>query len=316
MQVRDRPLLTDFYSNIEDFTPDRNSSYIYGLSSEQRSAHHSEWQARVPEISFAQIVEQNASDFRVTFGSCDERISLRSNEQLRKFWKNIHRDTVYLDITGLSHHVWAPVLRMGLLMRVHVICIYVEPAKYKFSPTPTEGEIFDLSEAIMGIAPIPGFASLMELGTGDVCFVPLLGFEGTRLAYLLEQVQPYGGKIFPIVGAPGFRPEYPFFAFHGNRSPLAQTRAWRNVRFAIANCPFSVFYLLSDLAAKYHRDRLLVAPIGTKPHALGAVLYALANPARVELVYDHPVRKADRTTGAARLLAYHVYGLPISLRRD
>ena len=49
-----------------------------------------------------------------------------------------------------------------------------------------------------------------------------------------------------------------------------------------------------------------IAMVGTKPHALGAVLFALTNPARAELIYDHPIRKPGRTGGSDRLLVYHV----------
>ena len=190
--------------------------------------------------------------------------------------------------------------------------VYVEPGAYRFSLTPTEGEIFDLSERIIGISPLPGFASLTDPSEDDFCFVPLLGFEGARLAYILENVQPPGGKIFPVIGVPGFEPEYPFYTYHGNRLPLSETRAWRNVRFAKANCPFSLFYTLQQIAREYPRDTLKIAPIGTKPHALGAVLYTLASSTPVELVYDHPIRKAMRTSGTARLLLFHVSVLPLA----
>jgi len=123
---------------------------------------------------------------------------------------------------------------------------------------------------------------------------------------LNEQVQPPGEKILPIIGVPGFRPEYPFYTYHGNQLPLLQTHAWRNVRFAIANCPFSLFYVLEDIATDYPGNLLKIAPIGTKPHALGAIVYNIANPDFVELIYDHPIRKATRTSGLSRLLLYHL----------
>jgi hypothetical protein len=172
---------------------------------------------------------------------------------------------------------------------------------------PTEGEIFDLSERILGIAPIPGFASFARV-KDDFCFVALLGFEGTRVAYLLEQVQPVGDRIIPIVGVPGFRAEYPFATYTGNRLPLMESDAWRRVRFADANCPFSLYYLLQQLSDEYGGSYLKIAPVGTKPHAIGAALFVIDDPSRRELVYDHPVRKAERTTGIARLLAYDVSG--------
>ena len=78
------------------------------------------------------------------------------------------------------------------------------------------------------------------------------------------------------------------------------------MRFATANDPFSLYYLLQDIADENRDDLLKIAPIGTKPHALGAVLFAITNPQKVELVYDHPIRKAKRTQGFSRLLVYHV----------
>jgi len=226
---------------------------------------------------------------------------------LQKLLGRLSGKTIYLDITGLSHHVWAPLLKIALASCNEVKAVYVEPTSYRYSATPKEGEIFDLSERIIGISPIPGFISFREPAEEEkVCLVPLLGFEGTRFAYVVEQVQPPGDKILPIIGVPGFRPEYPFYTYLGNQLPLMRTHAYRSVRFAIANCPFSLFYTLSDITADYPNNLIKIALIGTKPHALGAVLYHIANQEHVELVYDHPIRKDTRTEGASRLLLYHV----------
>jgi hypothetical protein len=194
---------------------------------------------------------------------------------------------------------------------IEVSVVYVEPFDYKPSAIPTEGTIFDLSERIQGISPLPGFISLIERRPEKTCLVPMLGFEGARFAHVLEQVQPLGEKVVPIVGVPGFKPQYPFHAYLGNRTALSDSQSWRNVRFAAANCPFSLFYLLKEIHAEYEHHTLKLAPIGTKPHALGAVLYAISGerPGPVELVYDHPIRKRGRTKGTSRLLVYDVWKL-------
>jgi hypothetical protein len=311
MAIRDRPLLTELYSSVEKFVPEQGSVYIFGTSVEERSAHSEEWSAKALGVDFIRIVEQEPSRFSIATEEGLEDFPLRSAEQLASFIRRGDHKPIYLDITGLSHHVWAPLLRAGLTVGAAINAVYVEPRDYRFSTTPTEGEIFDLSERISGIAPIPGFASLSDRDDDKVCFIPLLGFEGTRFAYLLEKVQPPGDKTFPVIGVPGFRPQYPFFTYHGNKSALIQTQAWKNVRYAIANCPFSLFYALEDIAKDYPQDLLKVAPIGTKPHALGAVLYAIARPQNVEIVYDHPIRKPSRTEGTSRLLVYRVSGLPL-----
>jgi hypothetical protein len=307
--IRDRPILTDVYESRNDFRPEAGSVYVFGTSPEERSAHGQEWEAGAADVTFVRIISQTSDDFEVELKGALRRVSLRSSKQLESLFSGVGRAAVYLDITGLAHHVWAPLLRAALAIGAAVKAVYVEPQDYSFSQLPTEGEIFDLSERISGIAPIPGFASFREVPEDAVCFVPLLGFEGPRFAYLLEQVQPPGGKIVPVIGVPGFRPEYPFHTYQGNRLKLVETFAWKNARYAIANCPFSLFYTLQDIAADYPGDLLKIAPIGTKPHALGAVLYVLLARPSAELVYDHPVRKATRTVGSARILVYHASSL-------
>ena len=212
---------------------------------------------------------------------------------------------IYLDITGLEHHVWAPLLRGMYVGTTRSYCVYAEPGDYRFSNEPTEVRIFDLSEEIGGIGPLPGFVSLADDG-GDFLFVPLLGFEGARLTYMIEQTQPEQRGICPVVGVPGFRPEYPFYSYIGNGLPLRETRAWQNVRFAPANCPFSLYLLLERVSQENSGKFLKVAPIGTKPHAIGAVLYYLKNPSATEILYDHPVRREHRTVGTSRICLYDV----------
>jgi hypothetical protein len=305
MVIRDRPILTDIYASIDAFVPEEGSAYVFCSSIEERSIHGVFQRQPSDGIALVEVIEEHATDIVVTVHGIDRRVALRSRQQLSALWEAVGTPSVYLDITGLRHHVWAPLLRSALEACSRVVVVYVEPRRYRPSLAPTEGAIYDLSESISGVSPIPGFTSLDD-NSDDVCFVPLLGFEGTRLAYLLEKVQPPGGKTVPIVGVPGFMPEYPFVTYLGNRLPLLEKQAWKEVRYAAANCPFSLFYALEDIAADYPSHRLKIAPIGTKPHAIGAILYKIVRPESVELVYDHPIRKAKRTEGTARLLAYNV----------
>ena len=303
MSLRIRPLFTEIVREAHDFRPEPGTSYIYGRSVEPRSSHVAEWSSEATDIHLVEIEDGSYNSFRLG----NTTFNLRGTERLKQFWSDRNSATAYLDITGLPHHVWAPLLRAGLGILHSLRVVYAEPKEYRFHPSPTPGEIFDLSARISGIAPLPGFASLTEeRDEASSVFVPTLGFEGARFAYLVEQVQPPGDKVVPIVGVPGFRPEYPFYTYRGNQGPLYETGYWQRIRFAIANCPFSLFYTLEDILQEYRGDRLKIAPIGTKPHAIGAVLFAVINPSAVELVYDHPIRKAERTQGAARLLIYHV----------
>ncbi len=305
MAMSEHPLFTVTHEDPSRFCPIGGSAFISGVSVEDRSQHSTQWRHGAIDVCFIDVTNQRAFEIDLEINGAMQTMRLRSIRGMQSLWSQVPNRTIYLDITGLRHSTWAPILRSALNARLKVIVVYVEPGAYRPSMTPTEGEIYDLSERIDGIAPLPTFAFFGDPHS-EFCFVPLFGFEGTRVAFLLEQVQPEANKVLPIIGLPGFLQDYPFATYIANRGPLKETLAWRNVKYAAANCPFTLFYALDAIAASYPRHVLRIAPIGTKPHAVGAVLFALSNPDRVELVYDHPIHRARRTEGVGRLLEYHV----------
>ena len=311
MRRLSEPVFTTVLNDVTDLRPERNSLYITGTSVEERSGHTVNWEQQCQDVTFVRMVRESPSAVELAVDGRDPMsIPLRSSAAISKFLETHSCSTAYLDVTGLPHRVWAPLLR-GLRSRPEsAFCVYVEPGDYRFSQQPTEATIFDLSEKVEGIAPLPGFATFPASGNDDALFVPLLGFEGARFAFVLEAVQPRRRDIYPVVGVPGFRPEYPFYAYTGNRLKLWETMSWQNVRFAAANCPFSLYYVLNELSSSNPTRRMIVAPIGTKPHALGAVLYYLDNSRTVEVLYDHPVRKKRRTLGTSRVCLYDLSLLP------
>jgi hypothetical protein len=310
MTVRERPLFTDEFSSSEDFSLGPGAAYISGRTPEQRSLHVDSLVAKTgPGARFVEVVEGELTFDAGDLGTFD----LLDRDDLKRFWGSLGEADCYLDITGLSHPVWAALLvaARDLTKLPHVV--YVEPLKYRRNEISEGGDLFDLTTGFHGIAPLPGLISLRRYDDDDAYFVPLLGFEGRRFSYMVNEVAPIGDHVIPVVGVPGFQPEFVGFAFDGNKVPLLQDDAWQRVKFATANCPFSLFYLLEDLLARRPSAHFIIAPIGTKPHSLGAVLFALAHPESTELVYDHPQRKAKRTEGKARLLLYHLEGLRPSL---
>jgi hypothetical protein len=304
------PLFTTILPTVESFAPQRGSLYISGESIEERSRRSDELLASWPDVRVVQVVDSDPSEMVFVEGRQNTMVRSRSSRDIHGYLDQFHVSSVYLDITGLSHRVWAPLLKAIRQRSTPARCVYVEPGEYRRSAAPTEATIYDLSERIEGIAPLPGFVSLKSDSPTNSLFIPLLGFEGTRLAYMLESAQPNRRDIFPIIGVPGFRPEYVFDTYLGNRLQLIETRAWSNVRYAAANCPFALYHVLTALAEDSVERWLRVAMIGTKPHALGAVLYYLDHSTTTELLYDHPVRKAQRTSGASRLCLYDLSLLP------
>jgi len=311
----EEPLFTRVLHDVTALRPLAGSVYITGTSSEERSTHLLQWEMNCPDVTFVRVGTDSRSTITVEVGEKQDRVGLRSSDGLAKLLDRQTKIATYLDITGLPHHVWAPLLRTIRSRPEPAFVVYVEPGDYRFSASPTAVTLFDLSEKIEGIAPLPGFVTLRSRPGRDALFLPLLGFEGARLAFMLEAVQPERENIVPIVGVPGFRAEYPSYTYLGNRLQLSETRAWQNVRFAAANCPFAVYHVIAAVAASAPGRQIQLGLIGTKPHALGAVLYGLDHPHDTELLHDHPIRRAQRTEGISRVCLYDLSLLP-PLRPD
>lgn len=209
---------------------------------------------------------------------------------------------VLLDISGMSNTVWPALLRgihdAGSKIRV----VYVEPKNYTRHRSPIDHNTFDLSTSFGGLAPIPGFVKLSRVDEDQTVFVAFLGFEGNRPESLFAsfEVSP---KVIPVVGVPGFRIEFPAYTLSCNRRFLEQ-RPSSEIRFARASCPFEVIEILEEVRKDYPEYYMYLAPVGTKPHTLGAIMFALKHPDSTEVLYDHPGRKPGRTEGVGVI---HVY---------
>lgn len=213
---------------------------------------------------------------------------------------------VAIDLTSLEHRIWAPLIKALLASATEVVALYAEPDDYQRSDD-LPGSIYDLSTS-RGIEPLPGFARLTRRPGDAGHFAPLLGFEGARLGHILDQEEVDVAQTSPILGSPGFRLEYPTLTYLANRDYLEQGRMDRRVEFARASCPFEAFRAIERIHADAGHCYLRLAPIGTKPHALGAVLYAIRNGSSVEIVYDHPIRSRGRTRGSRGVYLYEVSG--------
>jgi hypothetical protein len=244
---------------------------------------------------------EDASTYEIKLNSHDRLYNLFEANDLDALVSPLN-GTVALDITGFEHRVWAPLVSALRRSGKSFLVLYAEPGDYR-KPEDLPGFIYDLSET-RGIEPLPGFARLGRRAN-QALFVPLLGFEGARLEYLLDQEDIELQATYPIMGSPGFRIEYPMYTLLANRAILSQDYIHSRLELALASNPFDAYEALSRL---HHRfgGNLRVAPIGTKPHALGAVLYALANQDAVELIYDHPKRSSGRTSGVGAIYSYDV----------
>lgn len=304
-----RPIPSELFDDMRSLSLERHSTYCFSNSIEDRSRLPIDWMQRHGDTVFVEIRpdDSHRSAFEWNAGADTGRVALRSEKQIEQFLDSIGRNLLYVDITGLPHFVWLPLLRAALRMRRDIRVVYAEPKDYVPGTTAPQAEMYELSDKIFNAEPLPGFASLSR-DTQLPVLVPLLGFEGGRFSRVQTLVQTSGALTYPLVGLPGFHVEYPFITYYANRLSFRESKCWMNVIFAQANCPFSALFGLEDLAQRrLTADQTIkVALIGTKPHALGALLFFLRSERNVELIYDHPVRRAGRTTGATRCWVYSI----------
>lgn len=282
-----------------------NATCIFACVGTEPRAHVPLWdEVRVlrPQ-SCVEILVQEERKIYVRTAEGETEILLTDEQHLLKL---LRTECVYIDISGLAHQVWAPLLKLAFSRSSELIVLYVEPGTYRAHPSPASTSLFDLSDGFGGIGPLPGFANLLgPQSEREAIFVPFLGFEGTRSRFLAMSLDPIP-KVIPIIGVPGFRLEYPQVTVASNQEFLHENRAHADIRFARASCPFDAYSTLVEIRRDNPDAYLYLAPIGTKPHALGAIWYAIDHPDDTEIMYDHPLRKPKRTAGVSLSHFYYL----------
>lgn len=311
--IKENYLYSNIYQQIDEFALVEDSVYIYGHSTEGRSYLDNDLILKFGKnVKFIEL--KDIGNDIIYDNSSDSEFYLRSTESMLSFLEQFKGALLYIDTSGLSNRICASLLNNSFnffesLNLKDIKVIYAEPETYKVIQFSTEGIYNDLSESIKGIDPLPGFANIIPYENEDTNFVALLGFEGGRFKYILEAIEPTIETIYPVIGVPGFRAEYPFVAYWGNRRPLDNTDVWSNVKYATANSISDVYLLLHKILKSSPSGRIKIAPIGTKPHAIAAILFAIKHPLEVELIYDNPKRQKKRTDGVGKILECSVYKL-------
>ncbi len=189
---------------------------------------------------------------------------------------------------------------------------YVEPEGYRqrhenMSVVP--GNAFDLSEGFLGNLQLPPFTRMLS-NQNKAHLVAFLGFEGDRLMRVLDADDGHFYQRVSIVfGIPPFQPSWDLHALMANSSLLERPNT--TVMYCGANNPRAAYMLLKDAHAGIVSgpiNRLSVAPFGTKPMTLGAALFRLDQDILTP-IYDHPVRKHNRTFGVYRRHWYEIDSL-------
>jgi hypothetical protein len=239
----------------------------------------------------------------------DKQEGLHLIPDLRRFLKinKVENCSVCIDITCLQQPILFLLVKLLLTESKprRLFAAYTEPKKYKkVQHLATEDEEFELYERIVGCNySVPGFAKINR--EAEELLVAPFGFERQRLISIYESVEPRGGLI-PILGFPSFVPGWNLTALYMNYKVLSDSGAEQQIRFCEASSPFGLYDLLKEIFKIYStRYRILLAPLGTRPHSLGAALFATKNQS-CHLIYDFPVEKMYRSEDVLKADIYHL----------
>jgi hypothetical protein len=186
--------------------------------------------------------------------------------------------------------------------------VYVEPNDYQRHPRHPllSRRDFELSSEVPGYRAIPGSGLLL----GDrkpVRSVFFLGYEEARLRRAFEELQMLSPATTSItLGVPAFKAGWEMDAMANNISVIREQNILGGVHFCGAENPYAVFELLSEVYQGLGPDeRLVLAPIGTKPHGIGVALFAAVHD-DVGIIYDHPKRIRKRSSNVGH---WHLFSI-------
>ena len=166
---------------------------------------------------------------------------------------------------------------------------YTEPFSYKF---PKKGlfKSYHETEGPIKIEVIPGFGGIKQRSTTTVLVV-LLGFELDSLEEIILDVSP--NESFYVNGFPSYAPKFKDISLAANESFTGDGESV--ILYSRANNPFDVFNLLEKIRRHFKGAFINIAPLGTKPMALGACLFAIHNP-EVNVLYPISEKYENVTT--------------------
>lgn len=214
---------------------------------------------------------------------------------------------ITLDITSMDHRTWVPLMMALANCGDEVRMSYARPDDYlRDSEARILRDSWPLSKGFGEVGSLPGLLNTSDLEMPGARFVGLLGFEGARLERIMLSEGIRNDMLIPVIPSPGFRVEYPSYTALSNSRVLELSKVSDRIYFASASCPFDTYFVLQDLNKKFSATLLAIAPVGTKPHAVGAVLWAMRNPASTKVIYDYPTRSEHRTRGVTTYCVYHL----------
>ncbi len=209
-----------------------------------------------------------------------------------------------IDITGFKNQFFFPLIKFlhYKLEKEMIDVFYTEPATYKFPKSRSRltffpnvkddvNILFNYSKANAGIEikSIPEFAGTSSKKT---VLVILLGFDGKVAVRIKEEYS--AEKVILINGFPSYLPKFRDISLLNNKE-LVLACEKNDIYSTYADNPFEVYNVLKRIKEQYADYKMLIAPLGAKPLALGTCIFAIDYP-QTAVLYVESTDYVEKTT--------------------
>lgn len=124
MYLIDRPIITKTYNNLESIEIENDSVYLYGQSLEDRADISTLIQTASKNIKYIKLNINNEETTLSVHLKEILTVNLNDENSINNF-SLIFKKKFYLDITGLTHSAWAPLIKffqniMNFLLKLSI----------------------------------------------------------------------------------------------------------------------------------------------------------------------------------------------------
>ena len=270
--------------------------------------------------------EININNEYMKFKYDDEEFSIYINDieyaifDYETIFEDINKDTVVIESTTLNIVDILFILK-GIKKNPNIVNIqilYIEPKEYNFKNSSLlEYDDFELSSKFKEFPPVPGFTIIarskdeVENFEDATQLIAFLGFERTRLGQIFNSDDaPLYSKFTPIIPLPGFNPGWENRTINSHLKFFSAKNNFTKLEFVSANNPYQSYKILENFSKTCKKFR--IAPIGTKPNAIGCAVFLLNNDSddnKIDagILFDFPTKIQKRSNGVGKINIYTLF---------
>lgn len=242
------------------------------------------------EKIFDDLFDIKSTDSKLFVDIYDEMMGLEEFKQVFENYEGAENKKIVLDMSVMvKPYIFILLKYLISIKKIKELYImYTEPKSYHKSKL----EMFSASnnhftKGTINTGEIPSYSGNQDLDKRKALII-LLGFEGERPLEVLNAINP--DITIPVNGFPAYRPEFKDGSLILNDELLKEPDVFNNLMYAPANDPFETEKVLEEILSKHTNEyNMSIAPLGTKPMALGSCFFALEHPI-CRIIYPYPLK--------------------------